>query len=103
MLHFYDLVGKVLVVTVEEVAQVHHYVHLVGTCLHGEGGVGYLDGGVGLSGGETAGDNTYIHACDVKVGAHHFGEVAVDANGGDMVILGILVVEFVYATCEAGH
>ena len=104
MLDLADLVAQFLIGLIPEVAHVEHDVHLVGTVGNGQSGLGNLGLDVGLAGGEAGAAHGHVNAAHLEGAAHDRGKVAVDTDGGHILVLrivGLEVIDPLYKLCHA--
>ena len=101
--NFGDFIAQFLVCLIHKVADVQHNVHLVGTILDGEGGFCHLGLDVGLRSGESGATHGNIHIAHLKGTAHHFGKIAIHANGCHILVLRIARPVVVHLLGEGCH
>ena len=103
MLDLGDFIAQFLIGLVLEVADIEHDVHLVGAIGDGQGGLGNLGLDMGLAGGETGAAHGHVNTTHLEGAAHHGGEVAVNADGGHVLVLRIVVVIVVDLLYKLGY
>ncbi len=103
MFHLAELVGHLLIIVVEVVAEGKHDVDLVGSGFDRKSYLGHLDFDERLGRGEASGYGRDVDRAYVEHGAHDRHEVGVDAYGGYVGQLGVFLLKGVDTLGEVSY